>query len=366
MDLFIQIFYSDPFHYILPFLELGDIYSLACVSKYWKKSLYPYLVHQIIQNINCLIKKIFCDKTEDLLKILIKTNAIITGSFFVPLILNENWKNINEPAHIYFDIMVPAENCHILVEFLKNSENVYNEIFDGIKYYTFYYHSDIRSIRVLTISDLCSTKSYSKFIYHYSHFDICQNWFRIDENKYYLTIGNLDQIFSKNIVFKCTGNIRHAIKNCNKYLDKGFKLVGYDVPNLYYYPSKKTWMFQFIIKKIPDDKNNKLAYWYFHWHGYYLINRWRSNNGEVYHILQGDIKMLEELITCDKHIAINSEKNLISGIPLCTGCHYGINQKHFHYDKNHPISRRDTDIYEHGGPTDFTMFMKYHCIFVID
>ena len=234
-----EIIFGDIRYILAEKLECKDLWN---VSKIGHKERMIELIHKkCLKEIKYRLKKILEDKYEEFIDLLYRTGAVISGSFILQCLLNEDWGS---------DIDILISTKEITVEFVNFMEK-YN-------YTSIYYGQnckrDMMGISGVRCVEFLETKiqfllvnigkhEIKDFILGNFDFDIVKNLFQ--ENKLY--IHDYEQIFSKRTEYKVGKIPGSSIIRRIKYEYRGFSFYQ---PN-YSYQSLKKWVEYKFIYAIP-------------------------------------------------------------------------------------------------------------------
>lgn len=329
-----DILFGDIFWYeIINYLDVKEINNLKMVHPNFNKNLTrSYLEKLIILKIKKRLKFIFKDHYQEFM-INFNDKAIISGSFIIQCILNENW---NSDIDIFIPINGVKQQMTEHGNLLTDIEIFLNKYYKFSDYYAANRYStdigpQINWIRNYSITDEFKIQTIqlnmeydNKKIYDYLDesfdFDICKNLYSFSNNQDIIKIKNLQQILNKKIEFKITENVGSTLKRYKKYKNRGFKFN-----NIKNY-------FDEIITKYENVK---------------LFNIKKTNNDEEFTLIDGEIYLIKETWGFNDGVSIKNKKLLISSkklfnFHLCGESNvcpinfcYGDEKDHFHLKGSH-------------------------------
>lgn len=274
MNPVLSVFNGYPFQHICNFLEPKDIVNMCHTFPYqWKKVYYRY--RDCIKNkIDSFFREYFGEKYNEFRKIMVKSRAVISGSFIIQMILGERWPDSD------IDFYVPiigslsdkkSTGNHIVSlidEFLYlkgnhfwyTSQNMYQTgPKTNIKYIRDYIKMNdeqIKRCENLNVNDAnymierqtidnlgrynndtnCNIKlqvisvdlepNYDivkNHIYKNFDLDICKNIFYYDNEGPKLNMFNARSIIDKKTKFNFNYGVCEPLKRYKKYLERGFQ-----------------------------------------------------------------------------------------------------------------------------------------------
>ena len=246
-----QLIAGDIRYILQHHLECKDIWNLCKVSEYEKtqRKLMNLLHNKCIDEIKKRLTEMFFNDpkiAQEFLSILNETGAVISGSFLVQCLLNENWKSD-------VDIFVPIIGNEITYTSNHNIKTKVDDFLFRVYHFYNYYAADryshhvsnkIRWIRDFADIDVKKDKKTNEakhifqvilvnvekdeiceFIRNSFDFDLVKNTFI----KHKLSVLNFEEIFSKNVRFKTGDRLGLSIKRRVKYEKRGFTFY-YDSP----------------------------------------------------------------------------------------------------------------------------------------
>lgn len=238
---------GDYLYIIAKYLNPLDIIN---VSRALGKSRhdFQYLLRQSTMNkIDLWFRELYGDN-KDFVRSMIESQAVISGSFILQMILNETWKT---GIDIFFSIKMDKKIFHHhstpIEEFLLNDvysrsrdhnlqENLDHDIDTYAKLFDFYNNGGISIGHYHTRSEIfqafgirVNRNDLINLILNRTDFDICKNLFWYDENGCNIYMDSPNQIINKNFTGKTTMNPRYTTK---EYRKKKYEFRGF------YYKSK--------------------------------------------------------------------------------------------------------------------------------
>ena len=239
-------------------LSCKDIWNLVKVTEYesTKTKLQSLLYQRCILEIKNRLKKVLGESYDEFVSVLSKTGAVISGSFIVQCLLNEDWNTD-------IDIFVPMIGNKIGK---TDSNNPTTEV-DDLLFQKFHmvdyeagkrYGHDVNDKKIQWVRTFSKTPRYERdlngyykqiknkdnenkikegynfqvvlvdiereklhdFIIGNFDFDIVKNTFNFIENN--LKIFNLADIFDKRTEFKVGNRFGSSIERCKRYEKRGF------------------------------------------------------------------------------------------------------------------------------------------------
>lgn len=253
---------GDIFKYeILKNLSLIDFIKLTQVNRYYHTTIDSrYIKEYICSVVTKRLKKIFGTLWGEFEEILNKTEALISGSFIIQSICEENWNTD-------IDIYLEQERAEILEQWLLNRNFIYygtpasayvgmitsaiSEVID----YGFICEKNIEQFSKLKSShtriskiDLEEMRDCDKpkiqlikvnrrseelfsFISEDFDFDICKNGYHIKNNQPILEITALNQIVNRSTYFYFKSNADNGmtLQRYHKYKDRGFEFKNLQI-----------------------------------------------------------------------------------------------------------------------------------------
>lgn len=233
---------KDIIQEIVKHVSVKDAYMLKLASKHFSKQI-QNLEELLIRKINCrLAHLIGSTRLPQFKHLLQRFNAVITGSFLIQCILDEDWQTD-------VDIMIPVSSVtKVELKWL----NVWD--FDNLLYglldhedvrreSTHIYedgHQDIVSLRSYTLKErttkiqTCVFRSEAKttnaFVYRHADFDICRNVYSVikigEDEKEYVKVATLNQICTRQTEFKLGRVVCNSMRRYAKYMNKGFTFTN--------------------------------------------------------------------------------------------------------------------------------------------
>lgn len=239
---------SDIIKYVLPhFLEIKDLYNFGLTNKYYFDC-YKLIIHQkIISNIINKLKIIFQDHYDNIIKLMQENNSIISGSFIIQCILDEEWVSDIDiyEQDTYYGTKCNVHNETILNEYLNKhyksecftTRSLYDDISSNqIKIHISEYNNHNKNKNKINKIQLIhlNVKEHDDvkiFIDTTFDFDICKNIFYFENNKPHLFIKSLSDIINKQTDFKFKFGLFSSIARMIKYTKRGFY---FDISNFTY------------------------------------------------------------------------------------------------------------------------------------
>ena len=250
---------------ITKYLPLKELIKLKRVSNYYNNYFNkPYLDDYIGKMITQRLKGIFGDYWEEFAEVLGKTGALISGSFIIQCILNENW-NTDIDIYLSNDRSASLEQWLCNQAFLDYGTPAHmyeglgtNEIV-GIIDYAFIEKDAIEQYKKMRAStarisqlDLDAMRDLNRpkiqlikvntpdifsFISADFDFDICKNCYSLTNNTPSVNIIALNSIinYSTYFKFKLNANNGMTLQRYLKYCDRGFEFK-----NLQAVPTQET------------------------------------------------------------------------------------------------------------------------------
>jgi hypothetical protein len=244
------LFYGDLFNnliiYHISIIDYCNLYLLNTKSyKYYKARFNACMCNKVIYR----LKYVFDNLYEDLVKHMTK-NVILTGSFLIQCLLNEDWNNsdidffvstdnveftpnfcslllVNENApkrHIYDDNLHDIESIEDYIMIPNSKIKYYNYVITNDKICYFIaevsFYEPIYKVQVINVSK----SNVINYIFGAFDFPVCKNVFYFSNNVPTLKIYNLNALINKII----TSNEHN--KRSEKYADRGFKII-YNMPD---------------------------------------------------------------------------------------------------------------------------------------
>lgn len=237
---------GDCVEIIAKYLDPIDIINICKVYPKNYKRLYNHLLESVGRNIDNYFRSFFGEKYEQFKQCMISDEGVVSGSFILQMILNENWQNSD--VDIYTDFRKLTYFYGKLELFLYDNcvnKNVGTDETDvechiGRYICAFVDRDTIRNVRdyrikgkIFQVIELDSRilvrknlTTISKFIDESFDFDICKNTFYYDKDGYHVGIKNLKQIVEKRVGFKIGKDFGSSWDRCIKYQTRGFKFYN--------------------------------------------------------------------------------------------------------------------------------------------
>lgn len=186
-----------------------------------------------ISEIENRLSVVFGDNLDDVKKIMESFGVIISGSFLIQCILGEKWDGSDIDMYITHDESYYPTSA--LEKYLDTKYVVcqmshgYGREVDDLLYsrsVTQCNNKDIhdKNMKLEVINVLCDRKDIINDVLNIFDFDICKNVCYVENGKFNLRIGFLQDILEKKIKFNCTRNIFKSKLRADKYKKRGFKI----------------------------------------------------------------------------------------------------------------------------------------------
>lgn len=284
------VMHGDPFwNYIIKYLSPLDMFNLTEVDSFYENNISEnFYLESIILCINKRLKQLFDNNYDDVIKLLDEHQAVISGSFIIQCILNENWNTD-------IDIYVPASESkdvgytttitmfEMLLSKLVIYENFYNASQYGndvtnkiiwIREYSFSktktsfsnplqwigighdsYLRDKEKPKIQTIDVSIEADDMYELIKNSFDFDICKNVYGVRNGKQYVNIYSLKEILSKTTKLKFCDNPGSSMNRYEKYKKRGFKFQNdQDKKSIYEdIMSKSRYYYVFYVKPVTKS-----------------------------------------------------------------------------------------------------------------
>ena len=222
---------------IAPYLQFVDLYRLKCCNKYLSRCC--NLQSKLSNGISKRLCDIFEDNSNEFKALLEQTGAIVSGSFILQSILNENWNSD-------LDLYVPMHQREKLCNFLYKNIVMRNKYDDGycwtledlqyddMQTCKIIYHPKIRvcnryridkhkaKIKLWTVDD----DHLETFITNTTDLDICRNVYGITGGNEYVKVFRIDQIIDKRTEFKVGKYFTAGLERYFKYQARGFTFTN--------------------------------------------------------------------------------------------------------------------------------------------
>jgi hypothetical protein len=219
-----------------------NLYNLRQTNKLFFDMIDINIMKQsIIQQINERLFLIFGDKLNVFKQLMSDTKSVISGSFIIQCILNENW-------HSDIDIFFPTINnveskceggnpAYAIENFLyydmklqwndgedPNSykDEVDKTLINFVRSYQLLKPKNI--IQVIQVNIDNNYVRQKQYIHDTFDFDICKNIYFIDDKRDNLSILKLTNILNKIGEFNVSKTTGSSIKRYHKYINRGFNL----------------------------------------------------------------------------------------------------------------------------------------------
>lgn len=250
---------KDIFKYeIAKHLNLSDIVHFSQTNRYYNDIDINEL---LISMINQRLSHIFGDKLREFLNRLNESGALISGSFIIQALLNEDWlsdldifipvldtrsKTItpleqwlfdNSYFHVGYDSDLQYDR-HIdkkivwVRDFLPCKTDLVEEYKDWPGYNRQKNHIDQNGARIQVIQVDVRKGDLGKFIWDSFDFDICKNLYGLNKNKPFVKIAKLNEIFTKTTQFRIASsglcNVEGTFQRAYKYLQRGIVFSNVD------------------------------------------------------------------------------------------------------------------------------------------
>lgn len=245
MDYLTFIITRDEFNYVIGnYIDKVDFYTMRVISKSFYKLFINNIIKSTFFRIKNRLKYIFKDNINKFFNILEENKAIISGSFILSCILNEEYKcelNYNSDIDIYiYNKDEELDNnfspiCNFLYEdcSFKDSSatrgcyDEFTEISFVRTYTNFQYTKHCNKVTKFDVINV-NKEDVKGTINKVFDFDILKNLFYISNGKLILNVNDLGNILRKIINFNSTLNLESTIQRMNKYKNRGFTV---EIPN---------------------------------------------------------------------------------------------------------------------------------------
>lgn len=296
------VLYGDPFIYcITTFLNINDFYNLYIVNKKYHMLINKQKIISriIIKNINNRFKEIFKDNMnyfDEFKAFLKKGKCVITGSFILECILEQNYSNT-------IDIYVLHEHHHM--QEYPNFLYKKNDWFYNINDCEFIYNNTVFNIIGFNDTQNC----FKSFIDKKYYIDIFKNIYLINKNnKEKVITYYTNDIFTKNT------NINLDIIDIKTY--NYFKNIGFNFINLNYEDILNNSSCKIIFNNDSNILDNIYTQYYSKDDLKQSILKIRKineyTNKIIYDIIDGDVSYLEEtFINCNNFYLHSTNKKPI-------------------------------------------------------
>lgn len=294
---------NDIFKYeVLNHCNIASLMKMRALNtKYYNMITIDYIKKRIIKNIEDRLAKIFGFSWQPFQEQLKKSQAIISGSFIIQCILDEDW---NTDLDIYVPSTLTRETLRQMHNGAKKIEgkishietwlfnhNFINTRYQGSDRYNEGISSDIRCVRNYGFCDPDQLEEYKNaspydkyannsrfvdpnkpqiqiiqvnqapedipgFIQDHFDLDICKNIYGIRESQSHLHITSLNQIISKQ---NCTGfgyNSKLTLARYKKYINHGFTFSDISLEQYQEFLARPEDFYLFSIKeRVPPTSH---------------------------------------------------------------------------------------------------------------
>ena len=195
----------------------------------------------ILAGINARLARIFGDTLPEFKKILRDTGSIISGSFVVQCILQEEWEGSDVDIYVgtetapLIDDVGTSHPITTVEDFLYTRHKYTQQYYAANRYGTILndiqwirnYEANGQQLQVIQVSKKAS------FLYDYIvdryDFDICKAVYGVDHRgRDYVKIYALDEIIAKRTTFNYYNRLGESVGRCHKYRARGFH---FDIPD---------------------------------------------------------------------------------------------------------------------------------------
>ena len=247
-DLFKKVFIGNIFdNIIVKYLKITDLNTLRFTYSFiFRKMKDECLLKHIKTRMIGRLKKIFnCDeytKYDSFVDIMIKTKAIISGSFVLQCILDETWENSDVDIYVSDD----CKKSKMLYDFLESiSQYHYSSEYKTFGYHIGHienFHSNNYKLQLIFVR---TSKKYTlKDHNNNTGFDICKNMLYFDRKRFMnLDLCNLNDILLRRTTFSIL-----AID------DFFYRIEKYSKRNFYFKPKYNKLLFlEYILLKFSHE-----------------------------------------------------------------------------------------------------------------
>lgn len=237
MNLFDYIFGSNIFDINIPnYLTPINLYSISTTCKYFKTYITMDIYKKcLIKEINIRLKHIFHDKLFDFKKILIESQAVISGSFIIQCALGEYWTGSDIDIYVAmeenqtnwldgrtdYSKTIVDDFMYTQLKLKGNAESYPVEISNKIDYVRGYYDKH-KKIQIIGVKIKKGISYMTDFINETFDFNICKNIYWVDTTDN-IQIHSINEILSKKTNFTIGKHLSSSLSRYPKYVDYGFE-----------------------------------------------------------------------------------------------------------------------------------------------
>jgi len=222
-------------------------YIIETFNYYTKIKEIPQGLYEKIcsQKLEYKLRKIIGERFDEFKEIMEQTESIISGSFVLQCIMNKKWKKCNitnkqSDIDIYTNIELNNE-IDQLDKLDKCIKKIYNskywnkfdshyKINNIIQVNKYYDHIDSRNQYDIDIIYTTNNTIIKEFINNNFDIDICKSICYVKNNEFIIEINSIENIINQifTINFTNKNNLEKTYERMHKYINRGFKLVGYN------------------------------------------------------------------------------------------------------------------------------------------
>jgi hypothetical protein len=219
------------FHEIVPHLDTPTIYSCMLICPEYYDYLQPYLINRAYTNIEHSLHEIFNEEYDNFMNILKEYGGVISGSFILKCIINEEWNNSD--IDIYFNCnnkydvnkrMSALKSCVFV-----NANNQYDP-FESVPISTAvnfeYNNHKIQHIYIGNIFNPNPKTIQEMVKYIHDIYDFLgKNMYAFD-GKHHLKSFHTQDVLSKQTIFTIKDKFGSSVSRCTKYQARGFQFTN--------------------------------------------------------------------------------------------------------------------------------------------
>ncbi len=246
MSLFEQVFNGDPFYgIIVNYLSIKDLLTLQQMPEFLHMD--QVIEERILSSIEYRLNKYYGDKTWEFKQLLEQCHGLISGSFLIQCILEEDWSSHKTDLDIYLPGRDTIEEDERVNRKYWKWQNNFSDLENFL--YDFYdqtttahsacYERDLKK-RIICVREYYRGKyqeaenkvqiiyvkrkhdQLTEFIESTFDFQICKNWLQFRIGQPQLHITNLREIVEKVTDFEYQFNLASSIRRMKKYEKRGF------------------------------------------------------------------------------------------------------------------------------------------------